>query len=228
MKYITLSYAIEKDSIVHIGLKNPELIPNNQISKGNGYNTYIIKVENHSGTHVDAPKHFIEDGKPISEYIEHDLIFNNPLIIDIPKTDNQLIEVDDISKIDLTGIDCVIFKTGFEKFHDGDPEKYLTQNPGISPDTILWIRKNFKDVRCLGIDCISISCYQKPDLGSESHLNAFNTGHDLGQPLLLIEDLKLKNIKKEEPIQNIIVVPWQINGIDSAPCTVLGIVKITR
>ncbi len=223
MKYITLSYAIENDSMVHIGLEKPELIHNNQISKGNGYNTYIIKVENHSGTHVDAPKHFIDSGKPISAYIEHDLMFDNPLIIDIPKDDNQLIEVDDIST-DLNGFDCVIFKTGFEEFHDGDPEKYLTQNPGISPETILWIRKNFKDVRCLGIDCISISCYQKPDLGSKSHLNAFKIDQDLGKPLLLIEDLKLKNIKKEEAIQNIIIVPWQINGIDSAPCTVLGII----
>ena len=212
MGYITLSYALEETSPVHIGLKKPEMVHNNQIVEGTGYNTYLINVENHSGTHVDAPGHFMEGGKIISEYLPDELVFNNPLIVDIPKGPNELIKIWDISKLDFNGADCVLFYTGF------------TQNPGVSPEVVYFLRKNFKNVRCIGIDCVSMSGYQNPELGKEAHLNAFEKNNEFGEPLLLIEDMKLSNVKNES-LESIIVVPWQIKGIDSAPCTVLAKVK---
>ena len=221
MGYITLSYALEEASPVHIGLKEPEIIHNNQIVDEKGYNTYLIHVENHSGTHVDAPGHFVEDGKIISDYQPDELVFNNPLIVDIPKSPNELVKIWDISKLDFNDADCILFRTGFEKFHDNDPEEYLTQNPGISPEVIYFIRKNLKNVRCIGIDCVSMSSYQNPELGEDTHLNAFEKSKDFGEPLLLIEDMKLNNVKNED-LESIIVIPWQIKGIDSAPCTVLA------
>lgn len=224
MGYITLSYMLEETSPVHIGLKKLELVHNNQISGGDGYNTYLITAENHSGTHIDAPGHFIEEGKIISDYAPDELIFNNPVIVDIPKGPNELIKIWDISKLDFNDADCILFYTGFEKFRGDNPEKYLTQNPGISPEVVYFIRKNLKNVRCIGIDCISMSGYQNPELGKEAHLNAFEKSKDFGEPLLLIEDVKLSHVKDED-LGSIIVVPWQIKGIDSAPCTVLAKLK---
>jgi kynurenine formamidase len=224
MGYITLSYALEETSPVHIGLKEPEMVHNNQIIDGKGYNTYLINVENHSGTHVDAPGHFVEGGKIISEYQPDELVFNNPLIVDIPKGPNELVKIWDISKMDFNDADCILFRTGFEKFHSDDPEEYLTQNPGMSPEVIYFIRKNLKNVRCIGIDCVSMSSYQNPKSGEEVHVNAFKKSKDFGEPLLLVEDMKLSNVQNED-LESIIVVPWQIKGIDSAPCTVLAKVK---
>ena len=224
MGYITLSYALEETSPVHIGLKDPEMVHNNQIVDGKGYNTYLINVENHSGTHVDAPGHFVEDGKIISEYQPDELVFNNPLIVDIPKGPNELVKIWDISKLNFNDADCILFRTGFEKFHDNDPEEYLTQNPGISPEVMYFIRKNLKNVRCIGIDCVSMSSYQNPKSGEETHVNAFKKSKDFGEPLLLIEDMKLSNVQNED-LESIILVPWQIKGIDSAPCTVLAKVR---
>ena len=224
MGYITLSYSLEETSPVHIGLKKPELVHNNQIVDGEGYNTYLINVENHSGTHVDAPGHFTEGGKIISDYQPDELVFNNPLIIDIPKGSNELVKIWDISKLDFNDADCLLFRTGFEKFHGDDPEKYLTRNPGISPEVVYFIRKNLKNVRCVGIDCVSMSSYQNSEAGEKAHLNAFEISTDFGEPLLLIEDMKLNNVKNED-LESIILVPWQIKGIDSAPCTVLAKVK---
>lgn len=221
MGYTTLSYALEGTSPVHISLKKPEIVHNNQIMGGKGYNTYLINVENHSGTHIDAPGHFVEDGKIISDYQPDELVFNTPLVVDIPKGPNELIKIWDISKIDFKDADCILFRTGFEKFHGDDPEKYLTQNPGVSPEVVYFIRKNLKNVRCIGIDCVSMSGYQNPELGEETHLNAFEKSNDFAEPLLLIEDMKLNGVKNED-LESIIVVPWQIKGIDSAPCTVLA------
>ena len=225
MQYITLSHALEETSPVHIGLKKLEIIPNSQVSKGGGYNSYIISVENHCGTHMDAPAHFLDEGKTISDYSQDELVFNNPLFLDVPKRQEELIKLEEISDFNLEGKDCIIFRTGFEKYRNEDPDTYLTLNPGIEPELVYWIRQNYPKIRFIGIDCISISSYGKPEQGRKAHLNAFMENEELGESLILVEDMKLDKIKNMESIESLIVVPWQIKGIDSAPCTVIAKIK---
>jgi kynurenine formamidase len=222
MKYKTLSYMIAENSPVHIGLKKPVIIPNNQISRGDGYNTFIITVENHSGTHIDAPGHFIKGAKNIMEYSATEFIFTNPLIIEIIKEERELIEIIDITDVDLDGFDCILFKTGFCRFRESDKEKYLTLNPGISPEVIEYIRKNFPKIRCMGIDSVSISPYADTETSIKSHITAFKEEESFGEPVLLIEDLDFNDISASDKIKTLIVCPWQIKNIDSAPCSVVA------
>lgn len=222
MTFVKLSYMIENDSPVHIGLKSPDISPNNQISNGNGYNTYMINVENHSGTHIDAPGHFIEGGKIISDYDPNELVFHNPVILDCPTNQEEQISIEDISNFNLKGKDCIVFHTGFGKYRKENIDTYLTLNPGIEPDLVYWIRKNYPEIRCIGIDCVSISSFKKPEEAKKAHINAFMKNKNLGEPLLLVEDIKIDNIKKLDAIKTLIVVPWNIKGIDSAPCIVLA------
>lgn len=221
MKYVKLSHGLKANSPVHVSLKTPEIVQNTSVSGGDGYNSYILTVENHSGTHVDAPNHFLDNGKKISDYKTEELIFKNPLVLDGPKEENELIELLDVQDANLNNVDVIFFRTGFERFRELDTVKYLKYNPGISPEVIYWIRKNFPEVRCLGIDCISISSFKHPNLGEKAHINAFKIFDGLGEPLLLIEDMKLSDVENEI-LKEVTVIPWQIEGIDSAPCTVIG------
>lgn len=219
MNLLKLSYDLDETAPIHLNLEKPKIEHNSFISKS-GYNSFIIKVENHAGTHVDAPKHFLENGKLILDYSAEELCFKNPLVLDLSKNKDELIELNDIEDLSLDQVDILLFRTGFEIFRE-DSDKYLAHNPGVSPEAVLWIRKNFPEIRCLGIDTISMSGYQHPRKGKEAHLNAFIESDDLGDPLLLIEDMKLQEIKNMS-LSEVIVVPWQIKGIDSAPCTVLA------
>ena len=220
MRSTLLSYPIDDDTPFYIGTTKPTITPNNQISKGEDYNTYIITVGNHCGTHIDAPNHFIPRARKISDYSIKELTFMNPLILDCPKGPEELIKVEDLPEEELEGVDCLFFHTGFGKYRSSDQDTYLTRNPGIAPEVISWLRKNFKNIRCLGIDCVSITSYKQEDLGKKAHVNAFKEEKGLGEPLLLIEDMDL-NVKSES-LKQVIVLPWQINKVDSAPCTVLA------
>jgi arylformamidase len=223
MIQILLSYYIDNDSPYYIGTGKPQITPNNQIDKGDDYNTYTIKVENHCGTHVDAPRHFISTGRRISEYCVEDLTFENPVIIKTPKGPGELIEVDDLKRSDLDGADCLFFKTGFGNYREEDRNKYLTQNPGISPEAVQWLRENHQTIKCIGIDSISISRYKDDVIAKETHITAFKRNVNCGDPLLLIEDMKLHDkLLDGLSLTRVTVVPWQINGIDSAPCTVIA------
>lgn len=227
MQYTTLSHLLEENSPVHMNLKKPEVIHNSQIPRGDGYNSFIITAENHSGTHIDAPGHFIDGGKTISQYRPDELVFNKPMILDVIKDPNETINLQDVHEVNLSDVDCLFFRTGFEVYRDEHPEKYLTENPGISPETVSWIRENYPRIRCLGIDTVSMSSYQNPEPGRQAHVNAFKENEKLGEPLLLIEDMKLGDIKTDE-LKWVMVVPWQIKGIDSAPCTVIARLNLNQ
>jgi arylformamidase len=223
-RLLRLSYTLQEDSPVHIGLKKLGIIPHNQISYGDDYNTYYITLENHCGTHVDAPAHFLEDGRKIYEYQPDELLFRNPLILDCFKNPGEIIDTNDVSKIGLKHYDCIFIRTGFDKYRSSHLKTFLTLNPGISPRAIEYLRKNFHNLSCLGIESVSISRFGHKKEAIETHHTAFNEREDYGKPLLLVEDLNFQLLSNEE-ISEILVVPWQVGGIDSAPCSVLARIK---
>jgi len=182
----------------------------------------MITLHNHAGTHVDAPAHFISGGRPISDYSLDELIFENPMLIGCPKTPGGQIGLGDISTKKLEDIDCLLLRTGFGRFRKKDPETYRTQNPGITPEAIQWIRKEHPRIRCIGVDSISISAFQDREQGREAHKTAFKKEDYSGEPLLIIEDMKLSAITTHDKLKKVLIIPWQISGIDSAPCVVLA------
>ena len=231
MEYIYLSYALEEDTPVHIGLKKPSTSQNNTIYN-NGYNTYLICAENHSGTHVDAPAHFIEGGKNISEYGPEDLVFNNILILDILADSKKQIALDDLlwaadnRKKNLKELmektDFLILNTGFHTYRHNNIEKYLRENPGIKPDLIKYLRQYYPSIRAIGIDSISISTFDDPKNAILTHQMAFVADDNYGEPLLLVEDMDLNKLSSSKIIKKLMVIPWQVKNVDSAPCTVIA------
>ena len=212
MKTVILSYPIENNSPLYIGTTKPTIDALTQIKKGDDYNTYQITVGNHTGTHIDAPKHFVDTGKSIIDYSLQDLSFKNPLILNCPIKPHELIEVKDIHDADLEECECLLFKTGFGKYRESDLQKYLTKSPGISVEIVEWIRKNHPQIRCLGIDTISMSRYQDEENAKRTHITGFKTSENYGEPLLFIEDMNLSNVQDNQTLNELMVVPWQVAG----------------
>ncbi len=225
MKTVVLSYPIKNNSPHYIGTTKPSLEALTQIENGDDYNTYKITVGNHTGTHIDAPKHFIDTGKSISDYLPQDLSFKNPKIINCPKNPYELIEIEDIHHSDLKECECLLIKTEFGKYRESDLQKYLTESPGISVNTVEWIRKNHPQIRCIGIDTISISRYNDEENAKKTHITGFKTSNKYGEPLLFIEDMNMDKLNYQQKLNEILVVPWQIVGVDSAPCIVIADLK---
>jgi arylformamidase len=223
--HVRLSYTLQEDSPVHIGLNQLQITPLNQISRGGEYNTSLITVENHCGTHVDAPAHFLPEGRVISDYGPEELVFNQPIILNTRKNAGELVGVEDVSKIEDPNMDCLLICTGFGQYHDTAPETYLTQNPGISSGAVSYLRENFSRLACIGIDTVSMSRYGHPEEAIEIHKTAFMEKNGFGKPLLLVEDLDSRPLSEIQALEEVIVIPWQIEKIDSAPCTVLASIK---
>lgn len=187
-----------------------------QIKKGDTCNTFVLTFLNHCGTHIDAPRHFFNRGRPIAEFNIKELIFSRPFMIDLPKPSNGLIKKEDLENI--SKCDILLIRTGFYKFRRLD--KYIFQNPGISAEAADSIRRRYPFVRAIGIDSISISGYQNRPEGRQAHRILLTKNGYLGKPLLLIEDMNLARLIPA--LKKIYVVPLFMEKIDSAPCTVIG------
>lgn len=55
------------ECVVFPGDPKPEKIPLRRMEEGSEYNLTAMSLCVHNGTHVDAPYHFIRDGKPIDQ-----------------------------------------------------------------------------------------------------------------------------------------------------------------
>ena len=227
MKYVLLSHTINENTPLYGDTPMPRILAHSRISEGDSSNTAILSIHNHTGTHIDAPKHFIDDGKSISEYTLYELVFKKPVIVDCPKDDASLITPQDLQHAShmLQNSDCLLLRTGFGQFRSED--RYRTHNPGIAPETILWVRRNYPNIKCIGIDSISISSFQHRVAGREAHKMAFVEMNELGKPLLLIEDMKLDMITRDNMF-TIIVLPWQVEDLDSVPCNIVATIGAVK
>lgn len=219
-----LSYNISVDTPLYPETPPVVIEKVKEISKGNSCNTSLITLSNHAGTHVDTPRHFFDSGRTASEYSIEELVFQKPLIVDCPKKDNEVIKIDDFkSSMNFNDVDMLLIRTGFYKYRKDDIHAYCYKNPYLSPKTAEWIRNTHPKIKAIGIDCISIASYEERKIGKEVHKILLDSDKFKSSPVLIIEDLNLPY--KVKKLDELIISPVFIEGIDSAPCTVIGIIN---
>lgn len=190
------------------------------ISSGDACRVHKVSFENHWGTHIDCPAHFFNKGKTVADYKADFWLFRNPQVVQIKAIPNQIIEKEIFECNIKAKTDLLILKAGWSKFRG--LKVYSCQNPGISPRVGLWLRQKYSKLRAIGFDWISLSSFQNRKIGRDAH-RVFLNPNGYGHPILIIEDMFIPDSLKE--IASVWVAPIMIKGIDSAPCTVIGVEK---
>jgi arylformamidase len=213
-KFQYLSYFLDDKTPIYGGDSGIDIIKLNDISKGDTANTKRISFHNHSGTHIDFPNHFLENGKFSSDYAADFWIFNNPYVIQITAHEDEIVLLDkSLIKTIPKQTDFLILNTGFYKYRGS--EKFWNNNPGISPDLAKLLKIQCPNLRVLGMDTISLTSYQNRILGRESH-RKFLGENDI----LLVEDMNLKNLTSH-PVK-LMCFPILIKEVDGCPVTIIA------
>lgn len=183
--------------------------------------TYLLELGNHDGTHADAPNHFNPKGRSIADFSPDELVFNSPKVLDIPKDGPALIELDEIKGYgDLSGYDMLLIRTGYARIRRSDPQKFSHQSPCLSPDAARFIVEELREVRCVGVDCVSVGSPAFPEESVLTHRILTGCEGYSSRYVLIVEDMNLdQDLSK---LKRVIVVPLFVEGVDSMPCTVLG------
>lgn len=218
MHFHYLSYPITKSMPVYGGSAGLELTPLKAIDKGDSCNTWRFCLENHWGTHVDGPNHFFAKGRKIMDYLADFWIFNNPQVLDVKLEPGELLRWETIvNRIDADS-DLFLLKSGWGQSRGLD--LYWKENPGIHADVGIGLRHLKSSIRATGIDWISVSSFVHREEGRKTH-RAFLDPAEEGEPVLLIEDMDLFGDLTK--LSRVFVAPLIIEGIDSAPCAVIGV-----
>lgn len=212
MKVIDLTLGISPNIRVFPGSPQPYFIRWSKFDI-HGYDSEVMFLSTHTGTHIDAPSHFISGADNIHQVEINRFICKNALLLKMEKEANQMITRDDIieSGSDIHEKDTIIFSTGWEKHYEKD-NNYVSDNPGLSADAAKYLVE--KKVNAVAIDGPSI------DIGVDSSFTAHKIF--LSNDILIIENLC--NLEKlDNQRLTLIVTPLKLIGVSGSPVRAIGI-----
>jgi len=218
--YIELSHRLSVDTPLPPGVPPMQVHHHYRIDRGDASNLFVLRLSNHSGTHIDAPWHFVASGLRICDFRLDEFIFEHPLCINVVIGDGQLLEpAHFLSHAARLGeADLLLVRTGYSRVRHESPERYTLQSPGMSVSGANYLADHFSQLRAIGLDTISLASMQHLAEGLEAHRILFRGD---GRRFLIIEDMNLDFDLSQ--LQRVIALPLFIEGIDSSPCTVIGI-----
>ena len=224
-KIVYLSYTITKETPIYGGSENPVIKKTKQIKSGDTSNNSKLVLSTHSGTHIDAPYHFYEEGRTIDQYEPEFWICQYPYVVDVNVEPEEIITIakiiDQLKNVP-EKTDLLLIRTDFSKYRINDTKIYTRHNPGIAPEIGEWLRQHRK-IKMIGFDFISLSSYTHRNLGRKAHramLGKMDISGVQLDPILIIEDMDLS--KTTNNLKKVIVSPLRFCLSDGSPVTVLG------
>lgn len=177
----------------------------NRMEDGAVCNLTHLTMSAHTGTHMDAPRHFIADGLTM-EQMPFDAVIGRCRVFEFDSTDQ--ITADDLRKLKFSPGQRVLFKTRNSTRSWAMPE-FDKDFISIRQDAAQYLVD--QKVMTVGVDYLSIGGYGKDVVETHQIM--------LGAGLWVIEGLNLAAIKPG--YYNLICLPLKIEGADGAPCRVV-------
>lgn len=155
--------------------------------KEHKFNLFELRVDEHTGTHLDAPLHFSEDGKSVAEIPISDLVVPFAIIDIREKADanpDAQLTPDDIkawisANGDLPEKACVALHSGWgkhlgtDKFRNADSEGKM-HFPGFHAEAVQYLAENSSAVG-IAVDTLSLDHGISPDFAT--HYAWLGSGH---------------------------------------------------
>jgi kynurenine formamidase len=192
------------------------------IARGDLANMTVIRLFSHSGTHLDAPKHFNDDGPAAVDVPIDRFIFFKPLVLGLPKPDGGMIHRQELEPYaeQLREADLLFLHTGWSSVRRTDPVRYVNENPMLHPDGARYLMDGYPNIRGLAIDAPSIGAPNHIPETVETHQVLTGVGRSDGRYTIILEDLRIDPDLGEAA--RIYAWPLFIRGSDGSPCTIVA------
>jgi arylformamidase len=199
MKIYDISVSLSDDLPVYPGDPQVEVESMLALAKGDTFNVSRVTMSTHSGTHLDAPCHFLEHGVSI-DHLPLSLFVGAALLAEISGV--REIGRGELARLPLKGEERLILKTDNSRLWDrpGFQEDYAC----LTPDGAAYLVE--MGIKLVGIDYLSVERF-----AGEGEVHRFL----LGNGVVILEGLNLGGV----PAGNyeLISLPLKIKGGDGAP-----------
>ncbi len=206
MTWIGVSVPIRPGMVVYEGDPPVRLERTASIDNGDLANVTVLNFGAHTGTHIDAPVHFLGDDHPGVEGIDPEVFIGHALVVDLSwhagNIDATVVEGSGLP----SAIERVLFKTGNSWLWDR--ETFADDYVGMTEDGAKALLEH--GVRLVGIDYLSIAPKSDP---APTHRALLAAG------CVIVEGLDLREV--EPGPYDLVCLPLLIPGSDGAPARVL-------
>ncbi len=171
--------------------------------KGDGFTLSAYSLGAHSGTHIDAPMHFVRDGASIDRVPLEPLI-GPARVIDIPDG-VQSINAAELNRHKWRGASRVIFRTRSSERGWMHSSTFHRDFAYVAPDAAQLLAD--AGVKLVGIDYISAEQFAAPAPMTHRIL--------LGKGIPIVEGMALEGVRPGD--YDLIVLPMKVGGHEGAP-----------
>ena len=214
---INISYPVNRKTPLYPNTPELKISEYRSRKKGDSSNNSIITIPSHYGTHLDAPRHFCDDGPCISDLTKKgEITLKNVYCISLPKQADMPITSEDILSLpkEIFNAEAILIKTGFCTERVTNPSPYTNTPPWVTGDVPGSLRVLFPNLKLYGSDTISVSSPLHREDGHAAH-KAFLC--NAGQPILLLEDINLNSVNPSLSPYNLTLYPYFDDEIDGSP-----------
>ncbi|MCT4634469.1 MAG: cyclase family protein [Firmicutes bacterium] len=200
-KMINISMAIREDMKTYKNRPEKKPLIKGSVREDPSYlSESTIKMNLHTGSHIDFPRHISSDGKTSSDYLMSWTYFHDAIVLEVDD-EIQKINKDVLSSFDVPEEKVVIFKSSFSK-SDSSPIDF----PYLTEDGAKYLLD--KKVKLVGID----------SLGIERNQAMHQTHHLLlSNDILIMEGLELSKVSTGE--FTLFISPVPILDVEAVPIT---------
>jgi len=178
------------------------------ISKGDSANVTQLSLGAHTGTHVDAPYHFIEKGLRVDQLPLNTLIGSAYVLEIHPK--ERTITATDLGSLGLPStVQRLLIKTDNSSLWEGGLLEFEKDFIHLSRDAARWIVK--RGIKLIGVDYLSVDGFDSED--HAVHHTLLEAG------VVIIEGLNLSQVA--QGVYQLYCLPLKIADSEGAPARVI-------
>jgi arylformamidase len=161
----------------------------------------------HTGTHVDAPHHFLNDHRTV-ESLNLDILVGPARVVEIPP-EVKVVNAEVLESAMLPpGMERLLLKTSNSQLWKQGGNSFYKDFVGISADGADWLVRY--GIKLVGIDYLSVAPYHQ---SIPTHVALLSAG------VIIVEGLDLGAIKPGN--YNLYCLPLKLVGSDGAPARVI-------
>lgn len=173
-----------------------------KIEDGSNANVSRIDMGVHTGTHIDAPFHFLQEGIAVDQ-IDIRLLTGRAYVLHLPEVDLITASVLESAQIP-PRTRRVLFKTRNSEYWAREEPDFQTDFVGLSDDGAKYLVR--RGVKLVGVDYLSVAPYKKSRPTHEKLLEA---------GVVIVEGLNLTEVSQGR--YTLYCLPLKIAGSDGAP-----------
>ena len=211
MKIFDITLTITPGMVVWPGDPAVVLEQIQSIDNGAHANVSRLELSVHTGTHVDAPHHFLNNDLTV-ETLPLDILTGPVLVVQFPD-DLDLITAEALDAAEIpSGAERLLFRTRNSDLWQRSEKEFCSTFVGISMDGAEWLVK--RNIRLIGIDYLSVAPYKQGELIHKVLL---------GAGIVLLEGVDLHKIQPGS--YELYCLPMKLFGSDGAPARAILIQK---